>query len=181
MEHNWKHLKKCDRKESSLHPSSKILYRSLATTDLLVGLVAQPLYVTFSMSLVYKDWNLCRYAIEAAYITSLLLCGVSLATITVVSVDRFLALSLRLRYKQIVTLKRIYIILATFWLTSGVASFSYILDPKVSFWCSFIVPPPYLIISITSYTKIFRALSHRQSQASSCSTEPAKCTKHGAV
>ena len=31
-------------KESSLHLPSKLLYRSLATTDLLVGLVAQPLY-----------------------------------------------------------------------------------------------------------------------------------------
>ena len=29
-------------KESSLHPPSKLLYRCLATTDLLVGLVAQP-------------------------------------------------------------------------------------------------------------------------------------------
>ena len=33
-------------KESSLHPPSKHLYCSLATTDLLVGLVAQPLYGT---------------------------------------------------------------------------------------------------------------------------------------
>ena len=31
-------------KESSLHPPSKLLYRCLATTDLLVGLVNQPLY-----------------------------------------------------------------------------------------------------------------------------------------
>ena len=31
-------------KESSLHPPSKLLYRCLATTDLLVGLVTQPLY-----------------------------------------------------------------------------------------------------------------------------------------
>ena len=30
-------------KESSLHPPSKLLYRCLATTDLLVGLVNQPL------------------------------------------------------------------------------------------------------------------------------------------
>ena len=34
-------------KESSLHPPSKLLYRCLATTDLLVGLVAQPLHVCY--------------------------------------------------------------------------------------------------------------------------------------
>ena len=34
-------------KESSLHPPSKLLYRCLATTDLLVGLVTQPLYAAY--------------------------------------------------------------------------------------------------------------------------------------
>jgi len=35
------------RKESSLHPPSKFLLRSLAATDLCVGIVAEPLVVTF--------------------------------------------------------------------------------------------------------------------------------------
>ena len=34
-------------KESSLHPPSKLLYRCLATTDLLVGLIVQPLNATY--------------------------------------------------------------------------------------------------------------------------------------
>ena len=37
-------------KESSLHSPSKLLYSCLATTDLLVGLVTQPLYTTYWMS-----------------------------------------------------------------------------------------------------------------------------------
>ena len=40
------------RKVSSLHPPSKLLYRCLATTDLLVGLISQPLYATCWISLV---------------------------------------------------------------------------------------------------------------------------------
>ena len=56
-------------KESSLHPPSKLLYRSLATTDLLIGLVSQPLFPTYWMSLVQEHWSLCRYAFDAAYIT----------------------------------------------------------------------------------------------------------------
>ena len=36
-------------KESALHAPSKLLYRCLATTDLLVGLVAQPLFVTYGI------------------------------------------------------------------------------------------------------------------------------------
>ena len=55
-------------KESALHAPSKLLYRCLATTDLLVGLVAQPLFVTYGMSVVHEYWTLCHYAVGAAYI-----------------------------------------------------------------------------------------------------------------
>ena len=41
-------------KESSLHPPSKLLYRCLATTDLLVFLVTQPVAATYWMSLVHE-------------------------------------------------------------------------------------------------------------------------------
>ena len=40
-------------KESSLHPPSKFLLRSLAATDLCVGIINQPLYVTHRFSVVY--------------------------------------------------------------------------------------------------------------------------------
>ena len=45
-------------KESSLHPPFKLHYHSIATTDLLVGLVAQPLYATYWMSSVQEHWSL---------------------------------------------------------------------------------------------------------------------------
>ena len=43
------------RKESSLHPPSKLLYCCLATTGLYVGLITEPLYVTHLMSLVHAN------------------------------------------------------------------------------------------------------------------------------
>ena len=55
--------------ESSLHPPSKLLYRCLATIDLLVGLVAQPLHALSWMSVVQEQWILCQNARDAAYIT----------------------------------------------------------------------------------------------------------------
>ena len=141
-------------KESSLHPPSKLLYRCLATTDLLVGLVAQPLYATLSFSNFYIN--------NAVIITSHMLCGVSLLTMTAISVDRLLALLLGLRYRQIVTLKRTYIILANFWVLSLVASLSTIFKTKIIFSYGRILIPICLVISITSYTKIFSALRHHQ-------------------
>ena len=50
-------------KESSLYPPSKLLLRNLATTDLCVGLIAEPVTVIFWTSQVNKQWNICRYAV----------------------------------------------------------------------------------------------------------------------
>ena len=147
-------------KISSLRPPSKLLYRCLATTDLLVGLVAQPLYVTYLMSVVHEHWSLCHYARKAAYITSVTLCGVSLLTMAVISADRLLALLLGLRYKKIVTLKRIYITIASFWVLCLVASLCTIFDQRITDLNVSIVLPLSLLISLASYTKIFRTLRH---------------------
>ena len=151
-------------KESSLHPPSKLLYRCLATTDLLVGLVSQPLAATYWISLVHEHWSLCRYARDAVYISGIALCGVSLLTLTAISVDRLLALLLGIRYRQIVTLKRIYIITTTFWILSVAAASFSVSHARITLWCSIIVIPSCSVISIASYTKIFRTLRHNQVQ-----------------
>ena len=151
-------------KETSLHPSSKLLYSCLATTDLLVGLVSQPLAVTYWMSLVHEHWSLCRYARGAVYISGIALCGVSLLTLTAISVDRLLALLLGIRYRQIVTLKRTYIIAATFWILSVGAGSISISHSRIIRWYSIIVIALCSVISIASYTKIFRTLRHHQAQ-----------------
>ena len=151
-------------KESSLHPPSKLLYRCLATTDLLVGLVTQPLAATYWISLVHEHWSLCRYARDAVCISSFALCGVSLLTLTAISVDRLLALLLGIRYRQIVTLKRTCIITATFWIFSVAAASFSVSHARITLWCSIIVIPSCSVISIASYTKIFRTLRHNQAQ-----------------
>ena len=151
-------------KESSLHPPSKLLYRCLATTDLCVGLVTQPHLATYWMSIVHEDWSLCRYAFDTLFITGYALCLVSLLTATAISVDRLLALLLGLRYKQVVTLKRTYIVVAIFWVVSGVAALCYILDPLISFWFGYIIMPSCPVISIASYTKIFHGLRNHHNQ-----------------
>ena len=151
-------------KESSLHPPSKLLYRCLATTDLLVGLVTQPLAATYWMSLVDEHWSLCRYARGAVYISSYALCLVSLLTLTAISVDRLLALLLGIRYKQIVTLKRTCITNATFWILSVAAASFSVSHTRISIWYGIVVILSCSVISIASYTKIFRTLKHHQAQ-----------------
>jgi len=106
------------RESSTLHPPTKLLFRSLATTDLCVGLITEPLDVLAWMSKMGKRWNVCRYTSDATVIAGHVLCGVSLLSVTAISVDRLLALSLGLRYRQVVTLKRTYLVVITFWVVS---------------------------------------------------------------
>ena len=134
----------------SLHPPSKLLHRSLAITDLLVGLVALPLYATYWMSLVQEHWSLCRYAFNAAYITGSVLFLVPLMTMTAISVDRHLALLLGLWYKQTVTLKCTYIIVATIWIFALVFSLCALLDDCRTFFHRLITLPLCLVISLAS-------------------------------
>ena len=152
------------RKESSLHLPSKLLYRCLAITDLLVGLVSQPLHAIYWISIANEHWNLCRYTREATYVTIYAFCGVSLGTMTAITIDRLLALLLGLRYKQTVTLKRTSIILAAVWVLCGVAALCYILDYRITLWYGCIGVPSCLLISMVSYKKIFRTLVHHQAQ-----------------
>ena len=151
-------------KESCLHPPSKLLYRCLATTDLLVGLLCQPLHAAYWMSVSYEHWSLCRFAYDTFSVSAYALCSVSLLTMTAISVDRLLALLLGLRYRELVILKRTYILVATFWVLSGFTALSYPLDHRIATWNSILFIPSCLSISLVSYTKIFRTLSHHQAQ-----------------
>ena len=150
--------------ESSLHPPSKLLYRCLATTDLLVGIVTQPLYATYWLSLVHEHWSLCPYARDAVNISSFALCSVSLLTLTAISVDRLLALLLGIRYRPIETLKRTRILTATFWVISVAAGSFSVTHTRISVLYAIILILSCTVISMASYTKIFCTLRHHQTQ-----------------
>ena len=150
--------------ESSLHPPSKLLFSTLSVADLCVGLIAEPAVVTEWMSLVGEQWNICEIAKDVNLISSYILCSLSLFTVTAISVDRLLALLLGLRYRQVVTLKRVYAIVIVFCVVSIVGS-------TLSFFNNLIFSL-YVYIGIClclgtssfSYTKIFFTLRHRQHQ-----------------
>jgi len=94
------------QKARALHSPSSIMLCCLAFSDLLVGLVCQPLFVGYKMTqLLGKIDASCVVATLndiAGYITS----GASLLTLAAVSVDRLLSLILHLRYHAIVTVRR---------------------------------------------------------------------------
>ena len=96
---------------SSIHPPTKLFFRCLAVTDLCVGLIVQPIYATYIMSRIIKiNVNVLYYVSKIYGASAFILCGVSALTFTAISVDRLLALLLGLRYRHVVTLKRVRVV-----------------------------------------------------------------------
>ena len=149
-------------KGSSLHPPSKLLFRSLAATDLCVGIIVEPLAVIYWLSVVTEKWSICRYTFVVSLIPGLILCSVSLMTLTAISVDRLLALLLGLRYRHVVTLKRTYAVIIVLWVVA-------IVGTLLSVWNNVILSSGIysgtslcLVTSTYCYVKIFLTLRHRQ-------------------
>ena len=161
------------RKECCLYARSKILLRSLAVSDLCVGLISEPLTVTYWMSELNGRWNICRHVWAAGYIASITLCVVSLLTVTAISVDRLLVL-LGLRYRQGITLKGTYAIVITFWVVSTAITTMYFWNFLIALWYAFAVVLLCLLTSVCSYTKIFFSLRRYQAQLQSQTQRPSQ-------
>ncbi|XP_022809096.1 melanocyte-stimulating hormone receptor-like [Stylophora pistillata] len=149
-------------KESCLRLPSKLLYRCLAVTDLIVGFLSQPLFATQLMLDVNELSQVCSRIQMLAAKMGLVFSGVSLMTATAISVDRLLALSLGPRYKQVVTLRRVGAVLSYCWLTGGASALIYSLWKSIVGILKTIVTSLCLIISAYSYTRIIFRLSHHK-------------------
>ena len=143
------------KKETSLHPPSKLLFRNLAFTDLCVGLITQPFYILHFMIIAHERWDICPLTQKLTHITTYILCGVSLLTVTAISVDRLLALLMGTRYRQVVTLSRVRISLLFVWILSGASSIILVLNFRLYSVISAIMIALWLAISTFCYTKIF--------------------------
>ena len=152
-------------KETSLHPPTKLLFRCLAVTDLCVGLITQPLYAIAVMPQSTKiNRIVLNYFITGNYISSYTLCGVSGLTSTAISVDRLLALLLGLRYKQVVTVWRVRVVLISFCSICVPGGLMYIWSESATLIVVFVFVVLCLVISIFSYMKIFLKLRQHQVQ-----------------
>jgi len=121
---------------------------------------------------VNEHWKICYYVSVTGSVISVILFAVSLLTLTAISVDRLLALVLGLRYRQVVTLKRTYVIVVTFWVVSTALTGMFFWNPVITFWYMIIVESFSLATSIFSYTRIFIGLRHRHNQVSDNIQQP---------
>ena len=107
----------------SIAPPSRVFFSNLTVSDLLVGLVVLPLSAVFRAIILirinnqsndYKSNLECDISKTVGFF-ALFLSGVSLNSIAVIAVDRYLGFSLHLRYHALVTTKRALIVVAIVW------------------------------------------------------------------
>ena len=117
------------RKTSSLPKTLKTLLVSLAVSDVGAGLLGQPFYISFSVKWLHQDPPGCNTYI-AFVIIPLSFCIASFLGVVALSVDRFLAIHLHLRYQELVTHKRVVAVVISIWLFS-------IIFPLMLLWMPF--------------------------------------------
>ena len=156
------------RKVSSIHPPTKLLFRCLAVTDLCVGLLGQPLYVYVRYITISLDIG--NYIVELVYVFVFIinvLLAVSVLTSAAISVDRLLALLLGLRYRHVVTLCRVRVVIACVWFIPVIHASLFCVASILfhTWWWTFRALAIFsIIVSTFSYTKIFLSLRHQQAQ-----------------
>lgn len=154
-------------KVSSIHPPTKDFYRCLAITDLCVGVIVQPLFATYIINMfpaIEMNVSVFSYVLKVMGASSLILCGLSVATSTAISVDRLLALLLGLRYRHIVTLRRVRVVVICLWLLSSLFGWVRIWKRDITFKLASSGIILCLVVSIFCYTRIHDKLRHQRAQ-----------------
>ncbi|XP_073246942.1 alpha-1B adrenergic receptor-like [Porites lutea] len=108
------------RKTPSLPKPLKVLLLSISVSDLCVGLLVQPLYV--ALHRINGDKPIFTTLARVNTISTTFFCTATLLGICAVSVDRFLAIHLHLRYQEIVTHRRVVAVVISIWVLSAVLS-----------------------------------------------------------
>ena len=104
------------RKTSSLPNTLKTLLMNLAVTDVGVGLIVQPSYTSLLVKWL-QNGDDCNFR-GAFVIISSTFCLASFLGVLAVSLDRFLAIHLHLRYQELVTPRRVADVVISTWLLS---------------------------------------------------------------
>ena len=148
--------------QQSFHPPSRLLLFCLAITDLYVGLIAQPLYTSFLLSQEHSKY--CYISAGLTNVIAVTFCGMSLSTLTAISVDRLLALLLGLRYRQVVTLRRVRLLVIIFWLSSIMSAIILIFYHDIVTRIIYINMSLCIVTSTFCYVTIYVTISHHRAR-----------------
>ena len=118
------------RKTALLPKPLRTLLLSLAASDVGVGILAQPLHIFILVSWLNRKRIDC-ISYKRLMVIIKFFCVSSLFNVVTISVDRFLAVHLHLRYQELVTHKRVIAAVISIWLLSAIISSSVFWVPSL--------------------------------------------------
>ena len=148
------------RHSTSIRFPSKLLLDSLLLADIGVGLVAQPQFVTFLVTKVKGSPALACFCLRLSFFASLMFAAVSLLTMVTISLDRYIALFFHVEYHEIVTTKRVCLILAFHWLYAVIFASAWLWNTTVFYFFYFFGVFVCCLVIPVAYIKIYRGLRH---------------------
>ena len=157
-------------KASSIPGTLKNLFLSQAVSDLAVAVIPQLVLgvniAVISRMLANENYNFdifCPIYLTIYLFFILFLVTASYLTVSAIAIDRFLAISLHLRYQQLVTSKRVNITLVCLWLTSAIAASIFLAVPH-NLTVVAIIEFYGLFVTTVVYIHIYRVVRHHQNQ-----------------
>ena len=151
-------------KTSAMAKTLKTLPLSLACSDVAVGLFSQPIN-TFSLVKWLQLDNLNCNTYLVLNISGYLFSTASFLGVVAVSVDRFLAVHLHLRYQELVTHKRVVVVMISKWVCSAFISLMILwgLPSTRDLLCTLIAALGF-IITFVVYIRIYLTVQRHKNQ-----------------
>ena len=164
------------RKTPSLPKTLKTLLLSLAVSDVGVGLLVQPLYTSLLAKWLQQSIPSCN-TFKAFTVIGQLFTLASFFGVVAVSVDRFLAIHLHLRYQELVTHKRVVAVVISIWLLSA-------LYPSMTLWVPFNILSIFLsfgtavglLLTTLAYIRIYLVARRHKNQIQALQVQQAAPT-----
>ena len=152
------------RKNSSLPKTLRTLLLSLAVSDVFVGLMIQPFYISVLLQEIPQNITACSTN-EAFEMMVVLFSTASFWGIVTISVDRFLALHFHLRYQELVTHKRVVALIISIWLYSAfLSSMALWVPPNIQSLFISIDTVIGLLFTTLAYIRIYLAVRRHKNQ-----------------
>ena len=152
------------KKTSSLPKTLKTLLLSLAVSDVGVGLLGQPFYTSLVVEWLHRNNPGCNTNLVFIFIVNTFSLA-SFFLVVAISVERFLAIHFHLRYQELVTHKRVVVVVVSIWVLSGFL-------PMAVFWISldnFLLIKLFLgvigvLLTTVAYIRIYLVVKHHKNE-----------------
>ena len=157
-------------KASTIPANVRKMFISLAFSDLAVGLLPQ-LMDAIIYAVVWKTTSrgdnlafLCPTVLSVLYYFMSLLVAASFLNVIFIAFDRLFAVSLHLRYQELVTARRLTTVLVSVWIISCVFPILSILFPKEIEMVTAIISIIGYALTTVAYVRIYKVVKYHQNQ-----------------